>query len=596
MTRRAGWLVVLAGVALTAAWPGRVDAAAKPNVLIVLADDEGWGDLSVNGNTNISTPNIDSLSKDGTLLDRFYVCAVCSPTRAEFLTGRYHPQMGVHSTSTGGERMDLGEKTIAESFKAAGYSTGAFGKWHNGTQWPYHPNARGFDEYYGFTSGHWGLYFDTLMDHNGQLTTGKGFIIDDLTDHAMKFMEENVGKDKPFFCYVPFNTPHFPCQVPDPFWSKFAKADIKMRATNPNQEEVEVTRAILAMTANIDWNVGRLLKKLDEMKIAENTIVIYFSDNGPNSWRWNGGMKGRKGSVDEGGVRSPFMIRWPGHIKAGQKVPQIAGAIDLLPTLTDLCGVQVVSTKKLNGISLKSLLTGQEEQRLDRMIFNAWARKLSVRTQRFRLDDGGALYDMVADPGQTKDVSKQHPDVASKLAKAAADWKKEMKLKAARDEDDRPFLIGYGKEQFPLTQLPARDGWGHGNVKRSASAPNCSFFTGWSSAGDSITWDVEVGTAGKYEAVILYTCPAADVGSTIEMSLNGSKVEAKITEAFDPPLVGAKIDRVQRHGESYVKDWKPLKLGTIDLKPGRGELTLRAKEVAGKHVADVRMVMLTLVK
>src|SRR5439155_1118284 len=224
-------------------------ATRKPNVVIFLSDDQGWGDLSIHGNTNLSTPNIDSLARDGALFERFFVCPVCSPTRAEFLTGRYHARGGVRGVSTGQERLDLDERTIADTFKAAGYATGAFGKWHNGLQSPYHPNDRGFDEYYGFCSGHWGDYFSPPLRHN------------------------------------------------------------------------------------------------DELKLDENTIVVYFADNGPNGWRWNGGMKGRKGSTDEGGVRSPLLVRWPKHIPVGTRVPQIAGAIDLLPTLADFAGVKVVGDK-----------------------------------------------------------------------------------------------------------------------------------------------------------------------------------------------------------------------------------------------------------
>src|SRR5256885_6011069 len=173
--------------------------APHPNIVILLADDQGWGDLSINGNSNLSTSNIDSLARTGAMLEHFYVCPVCSPTRAEFLTGRYHPRGGVHGVSTGGERLNLDEKTIGDVFKAAHYVTGAFGKWHNGSQWPYHPNARGFDEYYGFTSGHWANYFDPPLEHNGEPVRGKGFITDDLTDHALQFIEQN--KDQRFFCY-----------------------------------------------------------------------------------------------------------------------------------------------------------------------------------------------------------------------------------------------------------------------------------------------------------------------------------------------------------------------------------------------------------
>ena len=180
---------------------GATAADRRPNVVVILTDDQGWGDLSVHENVNLDTPNIDSLAVDGALFEHFYVCPVCSPTRAEFLTGRYHVRGGVYSTSTGGERLDLDEMTIAQTFKAAGYATAAFGKWHNGMQWPYNPRARGFDEYYGFCSGHWGNYFEPSLEHNGKLVRGKGFIIDDFTTHALQFIEQN--KDQPFFCYLP---------------------------------------------------------------------------------------------------------------------------------------------------------------------------------------------------------------------------------------------------------------------------------------------------------------------------------------------------------------------------------------------------------
>ncbi|MBA7543127.1 Arylsulfatase [subsurface metagenome] len=193
----------------------------KPNVVMILTDDQGWGDLSLNGNTNISAPNIDRLAQHGVSFDRFYVCPVCSPTRAEILTGRYHPRGGVYSTSAGGERLDMDETIIAEVFKKAGYTTAAYGKWHNGMQYPYHPNARGFDEFYGFCSGHWGNYFSPLLEHNGKLVKGNGFVIDDFTDKAMSFIEKN--QDKPFFVYLPFNTPHSPMQVPQQWWSKFKR-------------------------------------------------------------------------------------------------------------------------------------------------------------------------------------------------------------------------------------------------------------------------------------------------------------------------------------------------------------------------------------
>lgn len=571
--------VSLAAAPFAFAAPGR-----RPNVVVILADDQGWGDLSVHGNTNLSTPHIDSLARDGALFDRFFVCSVCAPTRAEFLTGRYHPRGGVRGVTTGAERLNLDETTIAETFRDSGYATGAFGKWHNGSQFPYHPNARGFQEYYGFTSGHWGQYFNPELDHNGRLTRGKGFIIDDLTDHAIGFMEQN--REKPFFCYLPMNTPHSPMQVPDRFYEKFRNFQLKQTARRPEQEDVAHTRAALAMCENIDWNVGRVLGALDRLKLAGDTVVLYFSDNGPNGWRWNGEMKGRKGTLDEGGLRAPCLFRWKGHIPAGTRIPQIAGAIDLLPTFADLCGVPLTSKKPLDGKSLKPLLMRDRVDWASRQIFSMFNRRATVRTEQYRMDPTGALYDMQADPRQDRDIAAEKPEVAAGLKAALAAWTREMLPLVG--PDTRPFPAGYND----YTMLPARDGVPHGGVERSGKAPNCSYFTNWTSKADAMTWDVELGRAGKYEAVVYYTCPAAATGSTIELSFDGARVAAKVGPAHDPPPVGKSDDRADRGAESYVKDFKPLSLGTFQLNKARALLTLRALDIPGSQVAEIRYVAL----
>ena len=600
---------LLAGFILQAAFIlSALDAAAvgrRPNVIVILTDDQGWGDLSLNGNKNLNTPNIDSLAREGARFERFFVCPVCSPTRAEFLTGRYHPRCGVYSTSAGGERMNLDEMTIADTFKAAGYATGAFGKWHNGMQFPYHPNGRGFDEFYGFCSGHWGNYFGPPLDHNGKIVRGEGFVIDDFTNRAIKFIEQHKGR--PFFSYLPYNTPHSPMQVPDRWWNKFQGKRLPMRHRDPGREDVVHSRAALAMCENVDWNVGRILKKLDELQIADNTIVVFFCDNGPNGSRWNGGMKGRKGSTDEGGVRSPLLIRWPGKIAAGKNARPIAAAIDLLPTLAELAGIEVASKKPLDGVSLHPLLTerdisrspdarGDQTNRVnavleDRTIFSHWRGRVSARTQQYRLDHQGKLFDMIADPGQYKDVSRQSPETAKRLRDAVAAWKQE--LLPGLGQDGRPFPIGHADYRY--TQIPARDGVTHGGIKRSNRFPNCSFFTNWKSTDDKITWPAEVAAAGDYEVEIHYTCPQSDTGSTIELSFNKSRLQGKITEAHDPPLRGDEHDRLERR-ESYVKDFKAMRLGTIRLEAGKGELTLRALKIPGSQTMDFRLIMLTRVE
>jgi arylsulfatase A-like enzyme len=573
--------------ALLAAGPAR--AAERPNVLVFLADDQGWGDLGVHGNPNVNTPHVDALARDGALFERFYVCPVCSPTRAEFLTGRYHPRGGVRGVSTGGERLNLDERTMAEVFKAAGYATGIFGKWHNGSQYPYHPNARGFDEFYGFTSGHWGDYFSPPLEHNGEFVQGNGYTADDFTDHALTFVEKH--RDRPFFCYVAFNTPHSPMQVPDRWYDRVKDRELTRRYAGPQREDPAMTRAALAMCENLDDNVGRALRRLDDLGLAANTIVLYFSDNGPAAWRWNGGMRGKKGSTDEGGVRAPLLLRWPGHVRPGTRVPQIAAALDLLPTLADLTGVPIPAGKPLDGVSLAPLLLGRGGPWPERMIFSHWSGSVSVRTQQYRLDNAGRLYDLAKDPGQEHDLAKAEPETAARLADAVARWKRDV-LGDLNRKEDRPFTVGY--RQFPRTPLPARDGVPRGNVRRSAGAPNCSFFTNWTGPDDRITWDIDVATAGRYEVTVYYTCAREDVGSRVEVSFREGRLAGTVAEAHDPPLRGAEHDRVPRQGESYVKDFAPLRLGALDLEKGRGLLTLRAVHIPGKRVMDVRGVLLSL--
>ncbi len=557
-----------------------------PNIIIILSDDQGWGDLRTTGNTNISTPNIDKLAQSGVTFDRFYVSPVCSPTRAELLTGRYHVRGGVYSTSAGGERLDLDETTIATAFKNAGYATAAYGKWHNGMQPPYHPNARGFNDFYGFCSGHWGNYFSPMLEHNGKIVYGNGYLADDLTTHGTDFIEKN--SDKPFFLYLPLNIPHSPMQVPDKWWNNFENKELTMRHRDPEKEDVQFTRAALAMCENIDWNVGRILDKLDELGISDNTIVIYFSDNGPNSWRWNGGMKGRKGSVDEGGVRSPMFVKWESVIPAGKKIEEIAGAIDLLPTLTDLAGIDFQPQKPLDGVSLKPLLLEENPQWTDRLIFSYWNNKTSVRNQKYRLDADNQLFDMQNDPGQYTDVSDRNPNVANNLVQAKNKWINEVLSELNKDEK-RNFTVGF--PDYKYTQLPARDGMAHGNIQRSNRWPNCSFFTNWTSTSDSITWDIEVLEDGEFEVEVYYTCPAGDVGATLELSFGNTSVNGKITKANNPPLTGMENDRVPRD-ESYVKNFEPLKLGTIFMKKGAGKLTLKATEIPDSQAMDFRLLML----
>ena len=565
--------------------------SSPPNVLVILADDQGWGDLSFQGNTNLKTPNIDSLAQQGASFDRFFVCPYCAPTRAEFLTGRYALRSNILGVTEGKERMSLEEKTVADMFRAAGYSTAAFGKWHNGSQYPYHPIGRGFQEFFGFTSGHWGNYFDPVLEDNGKMVKEKGYITDILTDKTLQYIEKN--KDKPFFCYLALCTPHSPWQVPDEYWNRFADAPIEMRGRDGEKEDLPRTRCALAMCENIDGNVGRLLKKLEELNLDKNTIVIYFSDNGPNTERWNGEMKGRKGTVDEGGVRVPFFMRWNGTIPAGTTVSPIAGGIDLLPTLAALAKIKPVGTLPLDGIDVSPMLFGKNENLPDRMIVSQIQKRLSIRSQQYRyVEQNNQLFDMIADPGQHENIADKKPEVRNRLVQALEDWKKSTHFDLERDI----FPIPVGYSEFPWTPLPARDATFAGEVNRSGRAPNSSYITNWASSEDKIAWRIDVHTDGEYVVRIHYTCPADDVGSTIELHCGDEILKAKIAGPFDSPLLD-QSDRILRSsGESFVKDFKEMPLGKISLKKGIGSLELSAPLVSGKQVADVWGISLTLVE
>jgi arylsulfatase A-like enzyme len=559
--------------------------SAPPNVVVLLADDAGWGDYGFTGNRSVRTPRLDALAAQSARFERFYVSAVCAPTRAEFLTGRWHPRGGVRGVSTGQERLDLSERTLADAFRAAGYATGAFGKWHNGSQWPYHPRARGFGEYFGYTSGHWGEYFDPPLEQDGRMVRSKGYIVDVCTDRALDFIGRH--RERPFFCYVPFTTPHSPWGVPAEDWARWKDRELLQGVPGEKPDE---TRCVLAMMENLDRNVGRILDRLDSLKLSEDTVVVYFSDNGPNTLRWTGGLKGRKGSLDEGGLRSPLLVRWPGRIAPGLSIRPIAGAVDLLPTLLGLTGVARLGDKPLDGASFAGALLGKGPAPDGRLLFSHQNGKVSVRSPRFRLDPAGALFDLDADPGQTRNAAADHPEEAARLAAAVASWRREVLAEAGRDE--RPFPVGY--REFPVTMLPARDGVPHGGMKRSANAPNSSYFVNWKTLDDSATWDVDLAEAGEYRVSLEYTCPLADEGATIELSLGGARLEGRVEPGWDPPLY-ANQDTIPRPpAESKMKEFRPLELGTVRLPAGRGLLRIRALKIPGGSVMDLRRLTLEL--
>lgn len=562
--------------------------AKSPNVLLIITDDQGFGDVASHGNSEIHTPVHDQLASEGVRFDRYYVSPVCAPTRAALLTGRYHPRTGVHGVTRGHEVMRDDEVTIAEILKANGYATGAFGKWHNGESYPHHPNGQGFDEFIGFCAGHWNNYFDTPLERNGEVFQSEGFIIDTLTDYAIDWIKKENEENRPWFCYVPYNTPHTPWQVPEKFWKKYQGKGLE-----------PTTACAYAMVENIDFNMGRLLECVDELEQRENTIVIFMTDNGANTDRYNAGMRGRKGSNHEGGTRVPLFIRYPNTIPAGLKVEEITAHIDILPTLVELTGSKPIPTKPLDGKSLVSLIREQtgavERKSPERTLFTVWRGKGAVRTQKWRAVMGGKsgwmLFDMQNDPGEAHDVAEKHPQVIKELAKEYEQWWKDVSKEGF---DPIPTVIGHSDR--PETSLSAHYAYlepaqGQGISYQGANGWANDYVTNWTSADACAQWPVEVVNPGQYEVSIDYIADEKAVGAVLQVELAGQKASVKVSEVHNPPDIPSP-DRIPRK-EVYARDWKRLKVGTLTVgQTGEFDLKLTGLSKPGKQFPEIKTIIL----
>jgi arylsulfatase A len=596
-TRR-GFLKAVGSIAVSAEalsiLPGSVAARAggasdrkSPNVVLIMTDDQGWGDIRSHGNDKIDTPVMDKLAADGARFDRFFVSPVCAPTRASLLTGRYHLRTGTHGVTRGHETMRSDEVTIAEALKQAGYATGCFGKWHNGAHYPQHPNGQGFDEFLGFCAGHWNNYFDTTLECNGEPTKTEGYISDVLTTAALRFIREN--KNKSFFCYLPYNAPHSPFQVPDKYFDKY-----KARGFD------DKTACAYGMCENLDDNIGRVLKRLDRLSLSDNTIVLFLTDNGANTDRYNGDMKGRKGSTHEGGIRVPLFVRWPGRIKPGTKISQIAAHIDVFATIIELCGVPMPKTLPQDGVSLVPLLKGEAGNWPDRMIFTfrtpggrTGEIPGSVRTQRWRAvtrNNRWELYDMNSDPGQTKNVVKEYTGVVKKLSAAYETTARDV----TRGGFD-PLPIEIGHPGWPVVTLPGHEALLEPTARKGISYEGRSgwandYITNWTSTEAYPWWPVEVVKDGRFEVTLMYVCARENVGVKVRTEIGRAGVEGVVSKAHDPePLPSP--DRVPR-GEVYEKVWAPLRLGAVQLAKGRTTLAVKAVSIPGSQALDLKAVQL----
>ena len=554
-------------------------AGRKPNVLLVLTDDQGWGDVTCHNNVFLDTPVMDRLAAEGARFSNFYVDPVCAPTRAALLTGRYAQRAGVTGVTGGMEQLNLDEITIADDFKNAGYATGCFGKWHNGANYPYHPLARGFEEFFGFCGGHTNMYFDPTLERNGREEKTSGYIADILTDSAIEFMENN--RKEPFFCYVPYNTPHSPFQLPDKYYDKYAAMGLD-----------PVTASVYGMVENLDHNLGRLLGALDLLGIADNTIVLFIGDNGPAATRYNAGMKGEKGDPEEGGTKVPCFIRYPDAVLPGTIIDTPAAHIDILPTLVRLAGISHEGVLPLDGLSLAPLFNDSELP--ERLIFSSFYihDRGSVRNDRFRLllEPGHEpwLYDLKLDPTQRTVVTGQYAEVAAQLESEYRHWHGEV---GKRIPEKRYTPVGYS--QWPTATLFAPDAELEGCVRFHASGYSHDWITGWSDTSGKVSWLIDLNQAGRFTVNILYTCPENDTGAIMVVEAGDGKLENRIHRAFDPPLKPSP-DRVPRKKSYERKDWAVQFAGELNLEQGRSVLTISAAEIPGNSAPEIKEIRLTL--
>ena len=369
----------------------------KPNIILIITDDQGYGDIGYNGNSHIKTPNLDLLATNSMRFNNFYVSPVCAPTRSSLLTGRYSLRTGVTDTYNGGAMMSNDETTLAEILRENNYQTGIFGKWHLGDNYPFRPTDQGFHESLIHLSGGIGQvgdftnyykgnrsYFDPILWHNNEQKKYEGYCSDIFTDEAIKFIEHN--KSNQFFCYLSFNAPHTPLQVPEKYYDLYKNVDPSVISESEKismtEKNVLDAKRIYGMVTNIDDNVGKLVSKLKELNIDKNTILIFMTDNGPQQFRYVSNLRGLKSSVYNGGIKVPFYLSYPKIHDAGLDLDNFSAHIDVLPSLLDLCDIETPKNIKIDG---KNFLNKSTEER---SFFSYWTRKSPELYQNMSLNKG----------------------------------------------------------------------------------------------------------------------------------------------------------------------------------------------------------------
>ncbi len=500
MKRSAPFSVVLLGALGLACGTGQPTGsngvgAQPPNIVLVMTDDQGYGDFGFAGNPVIETPHLDALAAQSAQVERFYVSPVCTPTRASLMTGRYNYRTRAIDTYIGRAMMEPEEVTVAEMLRDAGYATGIFGKWHLGDNYPLRAMDQGFEESLVHRGGGIGQpsdppggegrYTDAVLFRNGQREETTGYCTDVYFDAAFEFMEKAAAEGRPFFAYVPTNAPHGPFHdVPEDWLEHYQQMDLSTVLPDPEHASDDVIDRLartFAMISNADDNVGRLMARLDDLGLADNTIVVFLNDNGPDSDRYNAGLRGRKGSTLEGGIRSPLLVRWPGQLPAGgEPVDRIAAHIDITPTLLDAAGVEPPAGRHLDGRSLLDLLAGDGDATdwPDRTLYLQFHRgdepiplhAFAAVGQRYKLlhlsprgeenwqgELNLELYDLEADPGERRNLiaGTRAPEVAAEMQDAYLEWFEDVS--STRPDNYAPPRIFVGTDHEPVTVLTRQD-------------------------------------------------------------------------------------------------------------------------------------------
>ena len=573
-------LILLLQISVLYSCESQKTEQSKPNIILIMSDDQGWGDMELAGNKIIDTPHLNTIATNGTQFERFYVNPMCAPTRASLLTGKYNLRTG---TSWVGRRTDflrLNETTIAEILKTEGYATGCYGKWHLGAYGPYHPNERGFDDYTGILEGATRNYYNTEMNNNGKNYRTNDYITDVLTDSALSFIERN--KSKPFFCYIPYNVPHHPFQVPVEYFNKYKESGVA--------EDNVAT--VYGMIDNMDENIGRILQRIEEYNLTENTIIIFMSDNGPAFFRYNDGLAGKKAGVSEGSVRVPFYIQWKGKIPEGRRIFDIAAHIDILPTLLDAAGINLDRKLGVDGISLMPLIIEDNNPEPDRMIFThqtIFGRSEIIpgglRTQKYRLEkwqNDYELYDMQNDPSQKRNIAGKKPGLTNELIQKYEAWYANV----TKDGLEKPPVpVGY--PGYDSVGIIAPDALISQNLKYSGRYGWVDdYVINWKNTNDSVIWEIDVYEAGEYNFIMHYYCDNNNPGAEFKLSGSNGTIDNIVTETKPQKVVLEEIHNMNNPPKNIY--WLKLELGSMHLDKGPQKLLLQAVNIPGEYAAEVR--------